>query len=128
MSVQRARNLRKNATGPERILWTKLRHLKRQGLHFRRQAPIGKYIVDFVCHGAKLIIEVDGSRHDEAKERERDAERTAFLRAEGYRGLRYWNAVVMRNSTGIADAILEIAQSSDVTPHPKSRWRLDGNG
>ena len=124
MSVQRARNLRKRATEPERILWSKLRHLKHHGLHFRRQVPIGKYVVDFACHSAKLVIEVDGSRHDEMNARQYDAERTQSLNREGYRVLRYWNAEVMRNSTGIAEAIVQLARETRY-PHPKSLRDFD---
>ncbi len=116
MANQRARELRNNATDAERILWAKLRALKHNGLHFRRQAPMGRYIVDFVCHSAKLIIEVDGSQHGEEAARRYDSVRTAFLELEGYRVLRYWNADAMRNSHGIADAIIQIANSPPSRP------------
>jgi very-short-patch-repair endonuclease len=103
--VERARHLRKNATLAERILWARLRALKHHGLHFRRQAPIGRYIVDFVCHSAKIVVEVDGSQHGERDGLRYDTERTAFLESQGYHVLRYWNAEVLRDSVAIAEVI-----------------------
>lgn len=111
MANNLARTLRKNATTAERILWSKLRNLKSSGLHFRRQAPIGSYIVDFVCHSAKVVIEVDGSQHGAPEALRQDAERTAFLNSEGYRVIRFWNADVIRNSHSIADAIRAAAKT-----------------
>ena len=110
MADKRARSLRSKATLPERILWAALRKLKHQDLHFRRQAPFGIYIVDFVCHSAKIIVEVDGSQHGEDKALRYDAERTAFLESEGYRVLRFGNVDAMKNSSGIADAIFAAAR------------------
>src|SRR5690606_699407 len=65
MANERARALRRNQTEAERALWQKLRVLKAEGFHFRRQAPIGTYIADFACHSLKLVIEVDGGQHNE---------------------------------------------------------------
>ena len=65
MADARARKLRQNATDAERILWSELRDFKRGGMHFRRQAPFDRYVVDFVCHSHKLIVELDGSQHGE---------------------------------------------------------------
>jgi very-short-patch-repair endonuclease len=67
MTLQRARELRGTTTHAERLLWWFLRSLKHEGIHFRRQAPFGRYTVDFVCHSAKLIVELDGSQHGEEK-------------------------------------------------------------
>jgi very-short-patch-repair endonuclease len=111
MAHQRARHLRKNATTPERVLWAALRNLMPAGLHFRRQAPIGDYVVDFVCHSARLVVEVDGSQHGTEQGLSNDAMRSAFLESRGYRVLRFWNVDVIHNSKGIAEAIHAAART-----------------
>src|SRR5271167_1014771 len=78
--TENARRLRRNATIPERILWNRLRGGGLAGLKFRRQQPIGPYIVDFFCHEAGLVVEVDGRSHDERGNE--DARREAFLREQ----------------------------------------------
>jgi very-short-patch-repair endonuclease len=103
--ANRGRYLRKNATDAEHILWISLRLLKHQGLHFRRQAPIGRYTADFVCHRAKIVVELDGSQHSEAAQSAHDKARTAFLNSRGYHVMRFWNLDVIRNRDGIVDAI-----------------------
>jgi very-short-patch-repair endonuclease len=85
VSQQTARYLRKHQTDAERKLWRELRNLKREGFHFRRQAPIGRYVADFACHSAKLVVEVDGSQHNEDGGLEADAHRTTWLETRGYR-------------------------------------------
>ncbi len=83
-----AQALRKKSTDAEIYLWRLLRNRKFHGFKFRRQHPIGGYIVDFICHERRLIIELDGSQH---KENVRyDHERTVYLRKLGYRVLRFW--------------------------------------
>jgi very-short-patch-repair endonuclease len=105
MTRDLARKLRSELTDAERLLWRHLREFKREGLHFRRQVPIGPYVADFACHSAKLIVELDGSQHGEKTNVARDTERTAFLESEGYRVLRIWNGELladpqmMRNSS-----------------------------
>jgi very-short-patch-repair endonuclease len=106
MADQRARQLRASATEAERVLWFALRPLKVKGLHFRRQAPLGRYHVDFVCHSAKLIVELDGSRHAEPEQAAHDAARTEFLQSRGCCVLRFWNADVMKSRDDIVDTIL----------------------
>jgi very-short-patch-repair endonuclease len=112
----RARAMRLAPTEAERKLWWHLRHrLGPFNSHFRRQALLGPYIADFVSHGPKLIIEVDGAQH--GKRRARDAARTRFLESQGYRLLRFWNSEVLRN----IDAVLEVIQKSILgtpTPNP----------
>jgi very-short-patch-repair endonuclease len=110
MNIQRARLLRANQTELERNLWFALRQLKRLGFHFRRQAPIGKYIADFACHGAKLIVELDGSQHAEPKQAAHDAERTAFLESRGYRVIRIWNGELIESFDGVVDFIYAAAK------------------
>jgi very-short-patch-repair endonuclease len=84
--------------------------LKHHGFHFRRQAPIGDYVVDFVCHRAKLVIELDGSHHAESKQMEHDAKRTAFLESAGYRVHRFWNIDTFRREEDVAEYIYALAR------------------
>src|SRR5205823_7942754 len=85
----RTRTLRQNMTEAERRVWQVLRSQQMKGFKFRRQVPIGRYIADFVCHEARLIVEIDGGQHDRSSPRE--AERTGFLQNQGYRIVRFWN-------------------------------------
>jgi len=107
----RAKALRKNMTPTERILWTVLRHLKPKGLHFRRQSPFGRYILDFVCHSAKLVVEVDGAQHALPEAIRHDEKRTAFLESQGYFVLRFWNEDVISNRDGVSDTIYAVAKA-----------------
>ena len=110
-----ARSLRLNLTDAERILWAGLRDFKQAGLHFRRQAPFGKYIADFACHNAKLIVELDGDQHGADDAVIYDAERTTYLESCGYRVIRFSNGDVLRECQRVLDVILQAAAS----PHPK---------
>jgi very-short-patch-repair endonuclease len=101
--TQFARQLRRNATEAEKRLWRALREFS-TGLRFRRQHPVGPYIVDFACPGAKLAIEIDGGQH--ADEKAADAARTEVLMRHGYRVLRFWNNEVMDNLPGVLETIL----------------------
>ena len=112
----RARTLRHEPTDAERKLWFVLRGLKPLGLHFRRQAPIGIYIADFVWHAGKLVVELDGSQHAQTR-RAYDDKRTAWLESQGYRVLRFWNNDVLNTPRSIGEAILEAAQQNP-TPDP----------
>jgi very-short-patch-repair endonuclease len=99
---QAARCLRREMTYAERKLWQALRAHRFRGAAFRRQAPLGPYIADFVCHASKLVIEVDGGQHSGSA---RDARRDAWLAQEGYRVLRFWNNEVLGNLEGVLDRI-----------------------
>jgi len=115
-----ARQLRRAPTDAERKLWYLLRSLKALGLHFRRQAPIGIYIADFAWHAGKLIVDLDGSQHAEARAAY-DARRSAWLQSQGYRVLRFWNNDVLRAPRSVGEAILEAARAGAVenpTPNP----------
>ncbi|ARJ64865.1 hypothetical protein WV31_03815 [Magnetospirillum sp. ME-1] len=101
MANARARWLRANQTDAERALWRRLRELKAEGFHFRRQAPIGSFIADFACHSARLVIEVDGGQHAEGVQADYDERRTAWLEVQGYRVLRVWNSDVLGNIDGV---------------------------
>ena len=100
-----AKRLRDNATGAETVLWRHLKRLEMKGTHFRRQMPIGKFIVDFVCPAARLVIEVDGSQHGDDEPSRRDERRTQWLEGEGYRVLRFWNNHVTQNTDAVMQAI-----------------------
>jgi very-short-patch-repair endonuclease len=98
-----AKSLRKNATRVEAILWSQLRAKQFGGLKFKRQQPIDEFVVDFVCFEKKLIIELDGGQHAQA--REEDRERDNRLSGKGYTVLRFWNNEVLENLTGVLEVI-----------------------
>ena len=100
---QSARRLRQDMTACERKLWSMLRGKQMAMLRFRRQQPVGPYVVDFVCPAAKLIVELDGGQHGEDKAVTYDETRTRWLEAQGYRVLRFWNWDFLENP----DAALE---------------------
>jgi very-short-patch-repair endonuclease len=111
MSISRARALRRNPTDAEKKLWSVLRLQQMDGHRFRRQHPVGAYVVDFICLAEKLIIEVDGGQH--ASQTARDQARTEWLGSNGYRVLRYWNNDVLGNIDGVAETILAALRSGD---------------
>jgi len=102
-----AGNLRQKHTDAEKALWTKLRNRELQGVKFRRQHPIGLYIVDFVSFQERLIIEIDGGQHNEERQKETDEERTMRLEEHGYRIMRFWNNEVLTNPEGVLERIRE---------------------
>jgi len=104
-----ARTLRRRQTEEERKLWTRLRDRRLNGLKFRRQAPCGPYIADFLCEATHLIIELDGSHHADAPQAARDDARTQRLHELGYRVLRIWNADIKNNLEGVLDQIVAAA-------------------
>ncbi len=106
-STEKARNLRKNMTKQERRLWQFLRKKNINNLKFRRQYPIGKYIVDFICNEKKLIIEIDGGQHNEAQNISYDQERTEYLESKGYTIIRFWNNDIDNNIEGVYQEILK---------------------
>jgi very-short-patch-repair endonuclease len=95
-------------TDAERKLWYALRARRFAGFGFRRQAPIGPYVADFVCHGARLIVEVDGGQHAAATRSEKDEIRSRWLAARGYGVIRFWNNDVLTNLDGV---LAEIGRS-----------------
>ncbi len=102
-TMHRAGELRKESTPAERKLWAHLRNNQINGINFRRQHAIGKYIPDFCAVQEKLIIELDGSQHLE--QQEYDAERTKYLEAQGYKVIRFWNNQIMNDMNGVILAI-----------------------
>jgi very-short-patch-repair endonuclease len=116
-AAARARTLRQSMTEAEIRVWRMLRAHRMNGHKFRRQVPIGRYIADFVCHEARLVVEIDGGQHDHASARETG--RTSFLQTEGYRILRFWNNEVLANPAGVYEMIVsELAASPPPQPSP----------
>jgi very-short-patch-repair endonuclease len=113
-----ARALRKRPTDAERKLWLLLRSLKSLGLHFRRQAPIGKFVADFACHSEKLVVELDGSQHVDER-RAYDERRTQWLQSQGYQVLRFWNNDVLKSPRSVGEAILAAAKNPTPNPSPQ---------
>jgi very-short-patch-repair endonuclease len=103
MSSDFARELRRTMTEAERHLWRYLRHRQLDECRFRRQAPIGPYIVDFVCFERRLIVELDGGQH--AVQIDSDALRTEWLNSRGFRVLRFWNNLVFEDREAVLEAI-----------------------
>lgn len=114
-----AKTLRQNMTDAERVLWRHLRAHRLLGQKFRRQQPIGPYIVDFVHFGARLIVEADGGQHHGC---ERDAVRDRWLEQQGFRVLRFWNNDILREPEAVLARVLEmLEQTSPPLPRPLSR-------
>ena len=102
-TLQNAKTLRQNQTNAEGLLWHYLRNKQLDGHKFRRQQPIGPYIVDFACMPRKLIVELDGGQH--AKQQAYDNKRDTFLKDKGFRILRFWNNEVFENCFGVLESI-----------------------
>jgi very-short-patch-repair endonuclease len=105
MANEIARQLRKRMSPQEVKLWVHLRLWKKQGFHFRRQAPRNGYIVDFVCLKYRLIVEVDGGQHNFDSHARRDVRRDKYFTSEGFRVLRFWNNEIDRNLKGVLTVI-----------------------
>jgi very-short-patch-repair endonuclease len=103
-AVLRARQLRREATDAEKLLWRALRS-KLSAYKWRRQMPVGPYFADFACFAEKLIVEIDGGQHADCAPY--DERRTRFIEAHGYRVLRFWNNDLMTNGDGVLERILE---------------------
>jgi very-short-patch-repair endonuclease len=120
-TLVKAKRLRREMTDAERKLWSVLRGANLERAKFRRQQPIGPFIVDFVCQERRLIVEADGSQHADSASHER---RTAFLESKGYRVLRFWNDEILSNLDGVAEAVVNAlsfphpAQAAPESPSP----------
>jgi len=110
MKSTQARTLRQNSTDAERKLWAIVRGRRLKGFKFRRQQPLGLYVVDLICFEKRLIVEVDGGQH--AERAQADARRTHWLETEGFRILRFWNNEVLGNPEGVSEAILTALRES----------------
>ena len=112
---ERARQLRRDSTDAERALWRLVRGRRFSDYKFRRQVPLGLYIVDFVCLEQKLVVEIDGGQHSEAVGY--DSARTEWLESQGFRVLRFWNNEALSNSDGMVEVILAELRRG-VSPSP----------
>lgn len=105
--ILRAKQLRANSTDAERILWRELRSRQLYGCKFRRQQPLGRFIVDFVCLEKRLVIELDGGHHNEAEQARNDAGRAQWLTNNGFRVLRFWDHEVLKELDALKEAVAE---------------------
>ena len=112
--TSRARQLRRASTDAEQRLWSVLRDRQLGNYKFRRQTPIGGYIVDFVCKEQRLVIELDGGRHQQRADSDR--KRTEVLESLGYRVLRFWNRDVFDDLESVVDAILLELRRGEPSP------------
>jgi adenine-specific DNA-methyltransferase len=105
--LSNARNLRRGQTEAEQKLWAQLRDRRLQGYKFRRQVPLGRFIVDFSCYDERLVIELDGVPHADEERQARDRDRTRWLESHDFTVLRFWNSEVLGNMDGVLLRILE---------------------
>ncbi|MDG4905201.1 DUF559 domain-containing protein [Mesorhizobium sp. WSM4898] len=110
-----ARRMRRESTEGEDRLWQELRGRRLDKIKFRRQVPVGRFVADFVCAEARLIIEIDGSQHAGSPH---DQERDAELKAKGFRVLRFWNDDVLKDLDAVCDTIIAYVRDEDLQP-----WR-----
>ena len=118
---QKAKQLRSNSTDAERNLWAHIRNRRLEGWKFRRQLPIGRFIVDFACAELRIIVEIDGGQH--AEQVIYDLNRTKILQSKGYQVVRYWNNEVLGNIEGVIEALtLTLSQRErELSPSPSGR-------
>jgi very-short-patch-repair endonuclease len=119
-----ARALRRNSTDAERILWSELRDHRLNGAGFRRQVPIENYVADFICHAAKLVVELDGGQHFSDQAEQADAARSAVIEAKGFLVLRFGNHDVMKNRAGVLETMAAaVAARAPTLTLPRKRER-----
>jgi very-short-patch-repair endonuclease len=119
-SIGQAKSFRKNMTDTEQKLWPRLRR-NQLGHYFRRQVPVGKYIIDFMCRQKKLIIEIDGIQHLSIKGLERDRQRDEYLSSREYHVLRFNNSEISTNVDGVVDVIYGALQTPLWSPYKGDR-------
>ena len=122
----RARRLRRDATDVERALWRRLRGKRLDGLKFRRQHVIGRFVLDFYCHECRLAVELDGGQHGEAAQRRRDDARTAFLERRGVAVLRYSNLEALRQTEAVLEDLRRRAAARRRPPSPGPSRKREG--
>ncbi|MDX8456629.1 DUF559 domain-containing protein [Mesorhizobium sp. VK9D] len=108
-----AKSMRRAMTDAELKLWNELRAHRLMGMSFRRQVPIGPYIVDFACSSHRLIVEVDGSQHAQAERSRYDEARSEHLSTSGWTILRFWNDDVIRDIDNVCQHIVIVAGLAD---------------
>jgi very-short-patch-repair endonuclease len=128
LKTKRARELRVNATIPERKLWAYLRSAKIGGRSFRRQHPVGPYILDFYCPTAKLAIELDGGQHGAAAALAYDAARRRYLNTKGIRVVRFSNYDLKENLDGVCQGIYRALELTPTRSAARSDLPLSGGG
>lgn len=116
--LDNAKILRRNLTDAEQKLWYHLRAHRFMGRKFKRQKPMGRYVVDFICLEEKLIIELDGGQH--AENTGYDQERDSWLRSEGYTVLRFWNNELMNETEGVLERIRIAIENKAASPETLS--------
>jgi very-short-patch-repair endonuclease len=109
MRNQKARQLRRRSTDAERRMWSALRDRRLMKYKFRRQHPIGRYIVDFACTEHQLVIEMDGGQHADSPT---DPRRTAWLESQGWKVIRFWNNDVLANTNAVIETILRAFEAA----------------
>ena len=114
ITKQLSKNLRQNQTKAEARMWRHLKNRTLAGFKFRRQCPIGSYIVDFICFEKMIVIEIDGGQH--AMRIQKDAQRTKYLEARGFRVIRFWNNEVLADTESVLNTILTVLLSSSSSP------------
>ena len=110
--IKRARELRRNMSEPEVILWSRLKHLRERGYAFRRQFPFRGYFLDFACLSYRLVVEVDGSQHADPVQAEHDAVRDRIVERHGFRVLRFTAGDVRRNLGDVVDHIIRTLEDT----------------
>ncbi|PHP67099.1 hypothetical protein CSC94_11160 [Zhengella mangrovi] len=120
--IQSARKLRTSLQDMERRLWRHLWRIPLEGTHFRRQAPIGPYCPDFASHRLRIVIEIDGFHHGSSAQQIHDRKRDAWLRAQGYRVLRFWTHDINYELDSVLDTIYSAVEDA------RSHLPLDGGG
>ena len=129
MANEIARKMRKRMTRQEFELWRHLRELRRLGFHFRRQAPIKEFIVDFACYHPRVVVELDGSQPSQGRQSLKDKSRDTKLEADGFRIVRVWNNDVDTNLEGVFERILhELGSGRPPTPASQQRRRTSPRG
>ena len=120
---QFTKTLRQNMTDAEQLLWRHLRAHRMDGQKFRRQQPLGPYIVDFIHFGLRLIVEADGGQHVDS---DHDATRDAWLRNQGFTLLRFWNNDILHNTDAVLESIWNAVRAG--TPAPPAPLPRGGRG
>jgi len=123
-----ARELRSTPTETEAGLWRLLRSRRFVGYKFRRQHPLGDYVLDFACPERKVAVELDGGGHAQPAEVAADAARDSWLKSVGWRVLRFWNHEVLLEEEAVLEAILAALRDADEAPHPALSPALRGEG
>lgn len=128
-NLKASRRLRHDMTDAEARLWYLLRDRRLSGAKFRRQVPVGPYVVDFYCHARQLVIEADGDQHAGSA---KDAARDQFLQQQGLRVLRFWNDEILMQQEQVLSMILDALRApspaADAAASPRGRGDIDSNG